>query len=472
MEPQDRLKAIPSVDAALMYLESGGHTTGHPRAIVVRTVRTTLERARRLILEGSDRYSGSIDSVRETILGELVVDLGRAALRTLLPVVNGTGIIIHTNLGRAPLAGDAVSNIAAVASGYSNLEYELTAGKRGKRDFVVRDALCEVTGAEDALVVNNNAAALMLALNSLAFGRDVLVSRGELIEIGGSFRLPEVLEKSGAMMVEVGTTNRTRLSDFEGRITNRTGCLLSAHWSNYEIIGFVERVGLKDLVGLGRRHGIPVIHDLGSGALLDTSDLGLPGEMTVRQSIEAGVSVATFSGDKLLGGPQAGIAAGDGEVIRRMRANPLARALRPGKLTLAALATTVSHYLSGDAQDQIPVLKMITTPLDELNRRATAVAERLRAEIGGGTVVSIESVRSRIGGGAMPERDLESVGISIRSEGISDSAISSSLLLANPPVVVRARDGKAIIDLRTVLPEQDDSLLRVLAEVLKARDGA
>jgi L-seryl-tRNA(Ser) seleniumtransferase len=356
-----------------------------------------------------------------------------------------------------------VAAVAEVARGYSNLEYDLIRGTRGKRDYLVRDALCELTGAEDALVVNNNAAAVLLVLNTLAAGREVVISRSELIEIGGSFRLPDVFERSGSRMVEVGTTNRTHLSDFRDAIRSSTGALMSAHWSNYSISGFVERVSLGELASLGERFGIPVIHDLGSGILVDPARLGLPDEMTVADSVAAGATVSTFSGDKLLGGPQAGIAVGTENAISRMRANPLMRALRPGKLTLAALSATLTSYLRGDAETSVPVLSAILAPLDALAGRAERMAESLSAALGEGARVSTRELEGRVGGGAAPEIVIPSRGVEIEPRGsVTAGSVTAAMLTASPAVVARTQDDRIVIDLRTVREDQDGAVVEAL----------
>ena len=394
----------------------------------------------------------------------------RSPARGLVPVINATGIVVHTNLGRAPLSEEAVASVADVARGYSNLEYDLIRGTRGKRDFLVRDALCELTGAEDALVVNNNAAAVLLVLNTLATGREVVVSRGELIEIGGSFRLPDVFERSGSRMVEVGTTNRTHLSDFRDAIRSSTGALMSVHWSNYSISGFVERVSLREMSSLGERFGIPVIHDLGSGILIDPARLGLRGEMTVADSVAAGATVSTFSGDKILGGPQAGIAVGTESAIARMRANPLMRALRPGKLTLAALSATLTSYLRGDAERAVPVLSMILEPLESLSARARRLAESLAPALGDRAVVSTRDLEGRVGGGAAPEIVVPSRGIEVEPRGSATaSSVVAAMLTASPAVVARAQDDRIVIDLRTVRENQDTALAEALISAFEEK---
>jgi L-seryl-tRNA(Ser) seleniumtransferase len=467
---REDLKSIPSVDAALRHLDSVGRLDDCPRPVVVRAVREALEAARRRILSERDAYPESGQELTAAVLSDVEREVRRSALRMLVPVINATGVIIHTNLGRAPLSQQALKTVAEAGSAYSNLEYDLDAGRRGRRGGFVEEALCELTGAEDALVVNNNAGAVLLALNTIALGREVLICRGELIEIGGSFRLPEVFERSGATMVEVGTTNRTRLADFSNAACARTAAIMSAHWSNYAIVGFVERVDVPELVALGDRLGLPVIHDLGSGAIVETETLGLPGEMTAGESIKAGAAVATFSGDKLLGGPQAGIAVGRGEVISRMRDNPLTRALRPGKLTFAALQATLRSYLTGDAADEIPVLRMMSSPLTALAERARALREALEAAVGERASVAEVELVARVGGGALPTSELPSVGLEIAVEDLAAHEVTDALRDGAPPIVARTSGDRVVIDLRTVLPDQDGYLFEGLKGVILANE--
>ena len=465
MDPREALKAIPSVDLAVRHLESAGLAARHPRPIVVRAVRAFLARERDAIRRGEVSRRGPLDFVRASILKSLEEEFRRSCVPALIPVVNATGIIVHTNLGRAPLASAAIAAVAEAARGYTNLEYDLAAGERGRRDLLVRDALCELSGAEDALVVNNNAAAVLLALNTLAKGREVVVSRSELIEIGGAFRLPEVFERSGAKMVAVGTTNRTKVSDYEDAIRNRTAAIMTAHWSNYEIVGFVRRVGTAELVDIGARYGIPVIHDLGSGMLADPDAVGLGGETTLRESMGAGVAVATVSGDKLLGGPQAGIAVGSAEAIGRMRSNPLSRALRPCKLTLAALEATLGLYLRGQAVKSIPVLAMLAEPLTTLSSRAESMAAELGAVLGDRADVSPVESGARVGGGAAPERRIPSRGVQIGPRSLTPGELARRMRASSPPVIVRTKGSKVLIDMRTVRPTEDR---HVVAAVLAA----
>ncbi len=469
MSGREDLKSIPSVDEALRHLESAGALDGRPRPIVARAVRAALDRERRTLLAHDPVAETSPGEAKRAILSRVEAAVERTIRLELGPVINATGIVVHTNLGRAPLSSGALDRMRDVAEGYSNVEYDLNEGRRGKRDLAVRDALCELCGVEDALVVNNNAAAVLLALNTLAAGREVLVSRSELIEIGGSFRLPDVFEKSGSRMVEVGTTNRTRIVDFEGAMRGSTAAILSAHWSNYEIVGFVERVALHDLAALAERYGIPLIHDLGSGVLVDPERVGLRGEMTVTESVRAGATVATFSGDKLLGGPQAGVAVGSADVIARMRANPLTRALRPGKLTLAALQATLRHYMMDTELEDVPVLRMLAATSDELGARAERLARVLAGSLAGRAEVRPVELKGRVGGGAAPERELESRGIEVEPANCSAGTLASRLIASSPPVIARTRENRLVLDLRTVPPDDDALLESALDRALGAK---
>jgi L-seryl-tRNA(Ser) seleniumtransferase len=462
MSGRDSLRAIPSVELVMNHLNDLGVGLERPRPLVVRAVRELLDREREAILRGDVRGAND-EEIRARILSSVVAEVGSASRGTLVPVINATGVVVHTNLGRAPLSERALRVMSEVASGYCNLEYDLSRGERGRRDDLVREALCELSGAEDALVVNNNAAAVMLTLNTLSAGRETIVSRGELIEIGGSFRLPDVFERSGSRMVEVGTTNRTRVADYENAIRSSTGALLSAHLSNYTISGFVERVPLRELVSLGDRYGIPVIHDLGSGILGDPDALGLAGETSLNESVAAGPAASTFSGDKMLGGPQAGIVVGRANVISRMRANPLMRALRPGKLTLGALQATLYSYLDGSARTEIPVQREILEPLETLSKRAAKIVETMSAALNGRAEIKSVELESRVGGGAAPERAIPSRGVAITPGADATAAgIAGALLSSEPPVIVRTRDDAVVFDLRTVREEDDAVVVKAV----------
>jgi L-seryl-tRNA(Ser) seleniumtransferase len=372
--------------------------------------------------------------------------------------------VLHTNLGRAPLAKDAIDAISRVAGGYCNLEFDLATGRRGKRGAGLEAMLGELLGSGAAAVVNNCAAAVFLALNTLAEGGEVLVSRGELIEIGGSFRLPDVIAKSGARVREVGTTNRTRLADFEQAISENTRVILRSHPSNYRIVGFTERPALEDLVSLARRHGLPLFEDLGSGALVDLAAVGVRDEPTVRRSIEAGVSLVAFSGDKLLGGPQAGIILGDKGLVARVKQNPLMRALRVDKLIFAALEATLAAYGSGRARADVPTLAALHATKDEITRRARSFARRARARTPGLSYELVEG-SSVVGGGSAPEAALPTRLISVRSERLSAAEMEARLRLSQPPIIARIVEDRLLIDLRTVARAEEGELLAGLAEM-------
>jgi L-seryl-tRNA(Ser) seleniumtransferase len=372
------------------------------------------------------------------------------------PVINATGILLHTNLGRAPLGPDAVAAIADLGGRYSNLEYDLETGERGSRYAVIGAALRAITGAEDALVVNNCAAAVLLVLDTFAKGREVIVARNQLVEIGGGFRLPEVLERSGAKLVEVGTTNRVYIEDFERALSPRTALLLRMHASNYRIEGFTHEPSARDLAVLGRRAGVPVIEDLGGGALCDLAEYGAAHERTVQEAIGDGVALVTFSGDKLLGGPQAGIVAGRANLIARLRNNPLLRALRVGKLTIAALGATLRCYRDRAARERLPLFRQLAATLEELSERAKAYVEALPGASAG------ESV-AYIGGGALPQASIASIAIAVPSE--RPQRLAARLRAGEPAIVTRIEGGRLLLDLRAIAPHEDHlviaSLLRL-----------
>jgi L-seryl-tRNA(Ser) seleniumtransferase len=372
---------------------------------------------------------------------------------TLRSIINATGVILHTNLGRAPLSHAAHQAILKIAQSYSTLEYDLPRGKRGKREQHVESLLTRVTGAEAGLVVNNNAAAVLLALTGLARRKEVIVSRTQLIEIGGGFRVPDVMRQSGAKLIEVGTTNRTHLRDYEAALHDRTGLILRAHHSNFRIIGFSTEPSLLELCELGTQHNVPVVDDLGSGALIDTSQFGLGHEPMVQESLLAGASLVAFSGDKLLGGPQAGILVGEKVMIDRLRRHPLARALRPDKLCLAALGATLTHYLKDEAISQIPIWQMISTPAEQLKVQIETWIKRLKT----GDLIPGQST---VGGGSLPEETLPTwlLALNVRHP----NAFTSRLRQADPPIIARIEDDRVVLDPRTVLPEQEEDLLRGL----------
>jgi len=430
------LRDLPSVDRLL----ADERLAGEPHELAVPAVRAVLERARGEIRDG--REPGPLV---EAVLAELE----QARRPSLRRVLNATGVLVHTNLGRAPLAPAALERVAEVGAGYSNLEYDLEAGARGSRQSHLASLLCRLTGAEAALVVNNNAAAVLVALAALAEGREVVVSRGELVEIGDGFRIPDVLARSGARLVEVGTTNRTRVADYERALGPETALLLRVHQSNFRVVGFTERPALRELADLARGRGLPLVDDLGSGALLPLGD-----EPTPAESLRAGADLVTFSGDKLLGGPQAGVVVGRADLVERLRRHPLQRALRADKLTLAALEGTLALVLDpAAAAAEIPVLRMFHEPLEQVRVRA----ERLAELVGG----EVEGTVSRVGGGALPLAELPSAACAVEEE------LAEALRHGEPPVVGLVRDGRTLLDCRTLT----DAEVEVVAAAVRAARG-
>ncbi len=460
----DLLRQIPSVDELLAQPRLAAFAQRVDRELLVEVTRTVLADLRaRISGEGAARVALDSSSLEECIAS--LVE--RILASSLEAVINATGVILHTNLGRAPLSAAAAEEIGRSATSYSNLEYDLEAGARGKRDVHVAQLLERLTGAEAAIVVNNCAAAVLLVLAALAKDGEVIVSRGELIEIGDGFRIPEIMAQSGAVLREVGTTNRTRIVDYENAISENTRLLLHVHPSNFTITGFAEKPSMEELVELGRRTGLPLVEDLGSGCLVDLSSAGIT-EPTVRRSVNAGVSIVMFSGDKLLGGPQAGIIAGQKELVSRVRRHPLFRALRVDKLTTAALAATLGAYLRG-AVDEIPALRMIRLSVQELKRRAENFLRELTPELPLGEVeVEITNGSSLAGGGSTPTQSLPTKLICIASARYSASQLEQRLRRAPAgiSVIARVEEDRLILDLRTVFPEQEPALLKTLSAAL------
>jgi len=435
---------LPSIDA---LLRAGDHLTaryGHARTVAA--LRAAVEAARQALAAGQPIPT------ENALLAQAGAQLSQASQPTLRPVINATGVILHTNLGRAPLSDAALAAMQAVAGGYSTLEYDLDAGGRGLRDTHSERLLRDVTGAPAGMVVNNNAAGVLLALSALAAGREAIISRGELIEIGGAFRIPDVMRQSGARMVEVGTTNRTRLDDYASAITPDSAAIVRAHPSNFRVVGFTESAPLEALAALAHDRGLLLLDDLGSGALLDTSAYGLAREPMVQDSLRAGADLVLFSGDKLLGGPQAGIILGRAELIAQLRQHPLARAIRADKLALAALDATLEHYRRGEAVERVPVWRMISLPPDAIHARAEAWAAAIPGEI-----VPAEST---IGGGSLPGETLPTWAFAPRVA--QPNAAAARLRRADPPVIARVTDDRLLLDPRTVLPEQDGAVLAAL----------
>jgi L-seryl-tRNA(Ser) seleniumtransferase len=453
--PFRRLPSVHEVLAALAAHPAGGESP-HPQAVAA--VRAELEALRGRLGRG-EPIDGATDPA--AVASRAAQRLERERRPRLRAVINATGIVLHTNLGRAPLAAEAARAAHDAGAGYLNLELDLETGKRSSRQDALREWVRRLTGAESATAVNNNAAATVIVLRALAAGKEVIVSRGQLIEIGGSFRIPEIMAVSGAVLREVGTTNITRLADYERAVGPNTGALLRVHSSNYRISGFTKTVELADLVALGRKHGLPVIDDVGSGALLDFGRFGFAGEPVARDSVAAGADLVLFSGDKLLGGPQAGVVAGRKEWIQKIEKDPLMRAFRLDKMTLAALEATLRIYLDEQrALQEVPVLRMLGAPPAELRRRAEALAARLRG-LPGLTAAVREDV-AYVGGGSLPDQTMPAWVVEVEAAGLSDAALALRLRTGTPAVMGRLRGGRLVLDVRTVFPEQEAALVEAM----------
>ena len=449
----DRRRALPAVGSLLELDAVRALLDQAPRDLVTDVVRSVIDDARHRLVD----IPTDVDWV--ALITERLAQRRTPSLR---PVINATGVVLHTNLGRAPLARQALDAMREVASGFSNLEYEIDAGVRGSRHRHCADLLCELTGADDAMVVNNCAAALVLALNTVADGRDAVISRGELVEIGGSFRVPDIMRKSGARLVEVGTTNRTHLDDYRRALSAASGAIVSVHRSNFAIEGFVASVSAAALAPLADETGVPLLHDFGSGLMLDLSAWGLSGELTARDAMHSRPALLMMSGDKLLGGPQAGIILGRASMIDALRRNPLARALRVDKLTLSALEATLTLYREPErAVREIPALAMLTASVDALAARAAGLASDLRARGIGAAIVEVDA---SVGGGAFPTARIPSIALAI--EGASASRVEARLREAPVPVVGRVANGRVLLDLRGVLPETDPFLIAAIEGAL------
>jgi L-seryl-tRNA(Ser) seleniumtransferase len=462
---QTLLRMLPGVDQLLEQFKKDAFFEDIPKTVVVNSIRRTLDSQRHRILAADPGIvEQSLSNSR--IMERVKEAAARAMTPNLKPLINATGVVVHTNLGRSLVPAEVIENLAQIAGHYSNLEYDLGAGKRGSRYSSVEDILCEISGAEAGMVVNNNAAAVLLCLETLARGKEVIVSRGELVEIGGSFRVPDVMAKSGSILKEVGTTNRTHMHDYENALDDNTALMLKVHRSNYSVIGFTAEVSLNELVELGTKHGLPVMEDLGSGTFIDFSKYGLIKEPTVQESVSAGVDVVTFSGDKLLGGPQAGIIVGKKQIVDRIKQNPLARALRIDKMTLAALETTLRLYRDEDqAVRLIPTLRMLTMGSTELVNRATRLADDLQAVGGSRLAVNLAELSSKAGGGALPLLELPSKCLRIKIQGLSANKLEKHMRRNTPPIIGRIEDDAYIIDPRTLL-DDDLPIIRTAFEKL------
>jgi L-seryl-tRNA(Ser) seleniumtransferase len=453
---QEELRNLPSVDRLLQQGPVAALAAQWGHDLTVDAARETLDAARQAIL------AGEAGPPPESLAHQVEERLAARLRPTLRPAINATGVIVHTNLGRAPLSAEARAAMDAVALGYSNLEYDLEAGRRGSRYVHAEEILCQLTGTEAALVVNNNAAAVLLVLMCFARDREVIISRGQLVEIGGGFRIPDVMRQSGAVLVEVGTTNRTYVRDYEAAISVNTVALMRVHHSNFRLVGFTHEPDLADMVALADDRGLLLFDDLGSGTLLDTVPYGLAHEPTIQESVAAGASLVTCSGDKLLGGPQAGIILGKADLIARLKKFPLTRALRVDKTTLAGLQATLRHYLLGEALTKVPVWQMIGQDEASLGRRAKSWVRKLK---GLGVAAQVVPGRSTVGGGSLPGETLPTHLVALDVD--SPDAVAARLRAGEPPVITRIEDDRLVIDPRTVLPEQEAALLRLLVEATR-----
>ena len=462
---QNLLRQLPGVDRLFETIAASQSCADLSKSVLLKAIRTVLDAWRNAVLEASDAELPQLPTL-DVLVAEVVEKASTIGAFNLKQVVNATGVVVHTNLGRSCLGTEAIAHITMVAEHYSNLEFDLSTGRRGSRYSAVEGLICEISGAEAAMVVNNCAGAVLLCLDTLARNRSVILSRGEMVEIGGSFRIPDVMAKSGATLKEVGTTNRTHLSDYERAISTDTGLLLKVHTSNFSIVGFTTSVSLSELVSLGRKFDLPVMEDLGSGSFVDFNRYGLYSEPTVQASVAAGVDVVTFSGDKLLGGPQAGLIVGKKTIIDAIKSNPLTRALRIDKLTLAALEATLSLYRDPEqAIRQIPTLRMITTGKQEVEGDARNLKRKLEALDKPGLSLTLLDLTSKAGGGSLPLLEIPSCCIGVRMDDISANAIEEALRHHRPPVIGRIENDTFILDPRTLTEGDGDIIVSAFAQL-------
>ncbi|HKZ22684.1 MAG TPA: L-seryl-tRNA(Sec) selenium transferase [candidate division Zixibacteria bacterium] len=449
-----KLRQLPSVEELLSTPQLQKRIVQVSHVMVTTGCREVLSKLRETILNGDlvPKLDDIIEKVEETLQSRFSFSLQK--------VINGTGVILHTNLGRAPLGREVMQHLTEVAENYNNLEMELNSGKRGQRGVLVEQYLKELTGAEAGLVVNNNAGAVLLILQALTSGKEVIISRGELVQIGGGFRIPEILSLSGAILKEIGTTNQTLLEDYKNAISENTACLLKVHHSNFKMEGFVKETALEELVKLGQKQDLVTIFDLGSGALLDTKQFGLAHEPTIQEAVQSGVDLVAFSGDKLLGGPQAGIIVGKKVFVEKLKKYPLYRALRVAKLTLSVLEITLLHYLKREATEKIPIWKMISTSNDNLKSRGEKIIQKSKNQ-----KITLKESQSFLGGGSLPQQSLPTYVLSFDS-GSAPEILSEKFRKLRPPVIGRIEDEKFVLDLRTVFPEQDDLMVESIRKVL------
>jgi L-seryl-tRNA(Ser) seleniumtransferase len=461
MEIRHRLSQLPSVDECLKSSYGGKWLDSFPRKTVLRAIRDVIDSRRKEILNGATA-DVSIDAISH----DIEKTIKKYSAYKLRPLINATGVVIHTNLGRSILSDKAIDHVTKTARSFSNLEYEITTGKRGKRYSNIKDIITELTGAEDAVVVNNNAAAVLICLDTFAKGKEVIVSRGELVEIGGSFRIPEVMKASGAILREVGTTNKAHLADYENALCGNTALLLKVHQSNYRVIGFTEEVPIEKLLKIGKEYKIPVVDDLGSGCMIDLKKYGVHGEPTVQEVVKTGADIVTFSGDKLLGGPQAGIIIGKEKYIQKIQKNPLLRAMRIDKMTLASLEATFMQYLDEEkAIKEIPTLRMLTESADVIKRRAKKILSSLKKNIADHAKLEVVPDESQAGGGSLPEINFPTFAVSIKPSNISVNELEKRLRLGSPPVIARIKGDALLMDARTV---QEGEIKMLVSSVIAA----
>lgn len=458
-------RSIPKVDVLLENQDIVTLIENHHRDVVVDVIREEIDKLRNFIKENDD--VNLIETKINNLIENIKISTEKVYSYNIKKVINGTGTILHTNLGRAIISKKHADYLSEVVTSYSNLEYNLEEGKRGERYSHFEKLICKITGAEAAMAVNNNAAAVMLVLSSMAAEKEVIVSRGELVEVGGKFRIPDVMKSSNAHLVEIGTTNKTHLEDYEDAISENTGAFLKVHTSNFKILGFTESVSIEELCKLGREKDIPVIEDIGSGVLIDLSEYGLEYEPTVQDSIKAGVDVVSFSGDKLLGGPQAGIIVGKKKYIDKMKKNPLTRAFRIDKFTATILEMIFHEYLNEeDAIKNIPVLSLITKDLKEIEKNANALFNKIE-NLENVADINVEDTLSQIGGGSLPAERIKSKSVTIMPKNISTQSLEAKLRAGKNPVVGRISEEKLILDMRTVLEDEIDILAQKLIDILK-----
>lgn len=464
MDKNIYFRNIPKVDILIEDERIKNLIENNDRDLVIDIVREKTDELREFITNSSSE--NEITSKIKSLIDDIVVKFKKTTALNMRKVINGTGTILHTNLGRAVISEKIADRLKEIVTGYSNLEYDIEKGERGERYSHFEDIVCRITGAEAAMAVNNNAAAVMLILSTMAKNKEVIVSRGELVEIGGSFRVPDVMAQSGSTLVEIGTTNKTHLRDYENAITEETAALLKVHTSNYKIVGFTESVSIKELSDLSKKHNIPLIEDIGSGVLIDLSKYGLTYEPTVQESIKNGADVVCFSGDKLLGGPQAGIIVGKKEYINKMKKNPLTRAIRIDKFTATALEAVFHEYIDEEnAIKNIPVLNMIVKDIEDVNRLANLLYDKIKPALNSANI-QIEDCLSQIGGGSLPLERINSKCVAIKPNNITTALLEKRLRYSEIPVIIRIANDKAIIDLRTINESEIDILSNIIINAL------